>query len=736
MSREGQATSFNRFLRQNRLQAAIAVLALGAFFLLYRRQLRDPLWIPLHDTLTQFTEFLYAYASVRQGELPLWNSYLYGGQPFYLLLNHGLLLNPIAWIWFAVGAAAQLAPKQAFVLWHLTDVVFFAVGGYVLARQLTRSRLAGWSAFIVLLFCGEAAYWPLQVYDLAVIEYAPWVLFLLLRYFEQQTAVRAVMAGLMIGIAANVYYPAYLASFLITLLILLAFLYHRWFARIDYRRLLIHSSFALPLIGLLMLPTYLIYRDITDNYFQIARYAGPDQDAILHIAEAYNISSALNTLKLLAFDLFIIPRKTYGEGAPMVGAAALSFALYELFAGSRRGLFWFLTACCMALNYLGPLTPFYHFMLAVSPYYSVIGVRAFFQGFIVLCLAVLAAFGAQRFIVQARSVRLPMNITRCRPLLLALLLPLLALLLPADQRSLPLGGALAILLLLLALAKQRHFRAGRANILPAAVLLLLLASGASSLSLLLSDRIMFNWKSEIFSYTSEFPFSYERPATYTVAQPLGAEYSGECCIDYYHLAERIDGPFYFDNWGSLHTQFVSREYYGKAIMNGFGWLMKYKLYWFDRYRVEKDIEGYDQVLEKNVLVVENDAAIRNRTLRQEDPTPLGAGERQQSLPGKILSKSANSLVIEMQTTKDLFLLYTDTYHDGFIAKIDGKVVPILKAMGVVKAVEVPEGRHIVEFLFQPAYRFVLIGYLAVSLPALLWIIAASVLRRTPLQNRS
>ncbi len=66
------------------------------------------------------------------------------------------------------------------------------------------------------------------------------------------------------------------------------------------------------------------------------------------------------------------------------------------------------------------------------------------------------------------------------------------------------------------------------------------------------------------------------------------------------------------------------------------------------------------------------------------------------------------------------MLYTDLYHSGFRAFIDGKEVPLLKGMGLFKAVELPWGRHTVEFRFEPPYRYVLLLYLISSVGLIVW----------------
>ena len=81
----------------------------------------------------------------------------------------------------------------------------------------------------------------------------------------------------------------------------------------------------------------------------------------------------------------------------------------------------------------------------------------------------------------------------------------------------------------------------------------------------------------------------------------------------------------------------------------------------------------------------------------------------------LLDKTANCVRFRVDSPRDVFVLYTELYHPGFKAAIDGTQVPVLKAMGTLKAVEMPKGDHTLEFVFQPLYRYALIFYLTAAL---------------------
>jgi hypothetical protein len=76
------------------------------------------------------------------------------------------------------------------------------------------------------------------------------------------------------------------------------------------------------------------------------------------------------------------------------------------------------------------------------------------------------------------------------------------------------------------------------------------------------------------------------------------------------------------------------------------------------------------------------------------PTPARSSAR-------IVSYQGNDVAIEVETDRAGVLVLHDIYYPGWEVRVDGQPVPLLRANLLFRGVEVPAGRHRVEFEFRP-----------------------------------
>ncbi|MFQ6015173.1 MAG: YfhO family protein, partial [Anaerolineae bacterium] len=91
--------------------------------------------------------------------------------------------------------------------------------------------------------------------------------------------------------------------------------------------------------------------------------------------------------------------------------------------------------------------------------------------------------------------------------------------------------------------------------------------------------------------------------------------------------------------------------------------------------------------------------------------------RFQPSKAQIVSYTPNQVIIEATTDHDGYLFLSDTWYPGWKAYVDGREEKIYRANYVFRAVPIQEGRHLVEFVYDPlSFKIgVIISLLTLSL---------------------
>jgi len=199
-----------RFYLQGRLRNDYHrdILALGGLALatvgFFWRLLFTPVWMPADGgDLLSFLFPLYHFAaqSLKGGEVPLWNPYLYGGAPFAADIQTGLFY-PINLLLFF------LVPEITFRTLELTSVLHFFLAGvsmYLCLRFIRKDepigRLASLAGAIAFMF---SDLFIIHFGNLNMIAAASWLPLVFLFYHRALTERRvnyALLSGLFLGVA-------------------------------------------------------------------------------------------------------------------------------------------------------------------------------------------------------------------------------------------------------------------------------------------------------------------------------------------------------------------------------------------------------------------------------------------------------------------------------------------------------------------------------------------------------
>ena len=183
----------NRLIHQSWWPDTIPILLLSLLPFLFFWPLVTPSPADrMHITAGDFTEQYFPLrAFVAQewvaGRIPLWNPYLYGGQPALADIQSGALYPPHLIEALAIGWGGPLFGRElGFPLWALELQVMLhfslaAVGTYLFARHLglqsgtsiRRARFAGVITSLVFTYSGYLTGFPVQ--QLTILEVAAWL---------------------------------------------------------------------------------------------------------------------------------------------------------------------------------------------------------------------------------------------------------------------------------------------------------------------------------------------------------------------------------------------------------------------------------------------------------------------------------------------------------------------------------------------------------------------------------
>jgi hypothetical protein len=185
--------------------AVIALLTIGFF---WRPLLAGDVWMPADGgDLASFLYPTYRFAadSLRQGILPLWNPYLYGGMPFIGDIQSGLLY-PVFLLFYALTPAFTYRHFEWLAAFH-----FFLAGAamYLFLRFARRRehpegrlrRLACLAGAVAFMFSDFFIVHFGNLNMIAVAAWMPLVFLLFHRSLEDRRPALAVWSGLTLGIA-------------------------------------------------------------------------------------------------------------------------------------------------------------------------------------------------------------------------------------------------------------------------------------------------------------------------------------------------------------------------------------------------------------------------------------------------------------------------------------------------------------------------------------------------------
>ncbi|MCA9801265.1 MAG: hypothetical protein KC777_04730, partial [Cyanobacteria bacterium HKST-UBA02] len=130
--------------------------------------------------------------------------------------------------------------------------------------------------------------------------------------------------------------------------------------------------------------------------------------------------------------------------------------------------------------------------------------------------------------------------------------------------------------------------------------------------------------------------------------------------------------------------------------------------------------GFDWHLE--VILEEGESGVK------EALDSLGA-KREEAVPLSLVRKSPGSIAVTLDPGRSGIAVVPDIYYPGWIAKIDGKPVPLMHGNYFGRAVFVPSGSRLLTMDYEPlSFRLGIACFIGALAAIMLWLWRRSLLR--------
>lgn len=668
--------------------------------------------------------------TLKTGQIPLWNPYSFSGTP-HLANYQSAVFAPINILFFIFSFTA--AWNIAILLQPLLAGLFM----YFYVRSLKLSKMASVFASVSFMFCGFVVSWM----PYGTLGYS--ILFLPLAFFAIEKWFSEVRMRYLILLSATIPLSFYSGHFQTSLYFLMAVGGYLVYKIIVTRIIKtgVYSTASI-ICGLLLSAPQL--------FPSISLYSQSLRSTLVQATEAIPWGY-LPTL--IAPDIFGNPVTRndwfghYAEWNAYSGLVPLIFGIYAVSRRKKSEVFFFLLLAGLAIL-LAFESPLLNLIVMLKiPVLSTSAASRVIVLFSFAC-AVLSAFGLDYFMqdVHQRKKKALIVVFSIFTLLLLALWSIVVfkIILPFDKiqiaRSnllLPTAIFMTTLILIGLYVKLKKW--SKVKIL----IFILLALTVFDMYRFTTKWMPRDPQSLVYAKTSVSGFFPKISGSNRVFGPFGAEASV-----YYSLpsAEGYDAV-YIRRYGQFIASLdlgapidsfrsvVAFPKNGKYSLSGANLLgIKYIVhkisdaqkvwafpFWkydstsikllFDdgRYQVLENTNALPRAFIVNSVKVENTPQKIINTMFKPDVNLRNTAVVEEGLPGessggnaKIIQYSPNRVSVETKSQKSSFLVLTDSFDPGWRATIDSNPTKIYRTDYAFRGVKIPKGRHIVEFVYQPA----------------------------------
>ena len=679
---------------------------------------------------------VFAVDSLKNGEIPLWNPYSFSGTP-HLANYQSAVFSPFNLLFFIFSNI------DAWTILVLLQPLLAGLFTYLFARSLKIINIGSLIAAISFMFSGFMTTWMGYATLGYAILFLPLALFAIQKVFETKKFLFFILLSLTIPLS---FFSGHFQTSLYFLIFLSIFVIFKFLETRDRKQTIL--SFIFIFLGLLISSPQL--------FPSIEFYLNAPRSGIFQKLEAIPLS---HLATIFAPDFFGNPVTRnnpighYSEWSSYVGIIPLFFAVYVMLRSKRKLVIFFL------LTGIGSLllafdTPLLDLLFKLR--IPVISTSAASRIIVVFSfsIAILAAFGIEKLLEDLKErKRKYFLITSIALLIIFAILLLYSKTLNTVYSGIAIRNSILPLIFLCTGIISFSLYSFNKKFLTISIIAVIF--------LISFDMYRFTtkWqpmdpKNLIFPDVPIMNTLKDIRSEYRVFGNVG---TGEFSV-YYRLPS-VEGydPLYIERYGELLStlqkgeilpparsgvDFDNRGVYSKKAVDLLG--IKYifykggdkgKIWGFpfssypkekfvqifkdSKYRIYENTSVYPRAFfVKSFVIEKNDQKIINRMfapnfdLRESAVLEENPGIKNNSSGGsvEIINYQNNKVEITTQSERVNLLVLTDVYYPGWIAKIDGNLTKIYRTDFAFRGIEVPEGTHKVEFIYDPlSFRLGILG---------------------------
>ena len=658
-----------------------------------------------YDHITFFTN------NIIKGVYPLWNSFWCDGAPYNFFLRRIGEVNPFYWI-IGVLKILKVSDLHAYLAF-LGAYYFLAVAGFwLIAKFLFRDRLASSAAFLLLLFSG----WGSQVfYNYIIILFVPtvWFFYFLLSFARERKKHQFFGMFFAVALVLTTYIPFFVVTVISLALILFPVFF--WRESLDFiahlfsftRSNKIFVALCLAFLMLACVPAVDFYKESKQGEFVMpGRHEGASDTSAIAVA-----MKRVKDGDILAQGYF---DKTFMDHPSLVlGDFFISYFFFlvclitVITPLTRCAGFLLANAFLLGVISMTETSPLYQFLYDHVFFFRYMRMMSYLFWIAVLPMAILLVIGQMRaFLDQYRG-------KNSRPVLVFLVLVHILFGAWALTREGVSWTAWPVIILSLtffvAVLKGKWDK----NILGAILAAVIIIQPVEMCYYLAQNSI-----TEPAAGSGEFSTSLKQQFEFQRTFVAADENQDNKDVFLQQLQRR---PYYASPWYADVFIYVPPNDLERFTAN--------KLYLFDNTTLYTGTspEFFQKLgdlwkARKNIVVLSKDGAmpqdLRSSSRASASPEIIKEGSRSV----KVLSFDANTLSLITNLDQPRFLLWSDSYHSGWHAFINGEKAKVLRANYAFKGLWVPAGENHIVFRFATPGRYAWAYFMLIAFASALFML--------------